>query len=71
MGPWSCRRSRCRWFGVLADQGHVAPADIDAHATHVLTLVDGFNLDLCLFPDRVGLTAARTALRWFAERVVS
>jgi len=59
-----------RWFGVLADQGLVAPAVIDAHVTHVLTLVDGFNLDLFLFPDRVNLAAARETLRWFAERVV-
>jgi len=59
------------WFGVLADQGHVAPADVDAHARHVLTLIDGLNLDLFLYPDRVDLAAARTALRWFAERIVS
>ncbi|MGW7575064.1 TetR/AcrR family transcriptional regulator [Streptomyces sp. NPDC054765] len=60
-----------RWFGVLADQGHVAPADVDAHVTRLLTLIDGLNLDLSLFPDRVDLAAARTALRWFAERIVS
>ncbi|QUQ65180.1 TetR/AcrR family transcriptional regulator [Kutzneria sp. CA-103260] len=59
-----------RWFGVLADQGLVTPDAIDGHVTHVLTLVDGFNLDLFLFPDRVDLAAARATLRWFAERVV-
>ncbi|SDX37473.1 transcriptional regulator, TetR family [Saccharopolyspora shandongensis] len=60
-----------RWFGTLAGQGHVAPADVDAHVTRVLALIDGLNLDLFLFPDRVDLAAARTALRWFAERIIS
>ncbi|MFJ3824135.1 TetR/AcrR family transcriptional regulator [Streptomyces nodosus] len=59
------------WFGVLAGQGHVASADVGAHVAHVLTLVDGLNLDLFLFPDRVDLAAARTALRWCAECIVS
>ncbi|MEU6263141.1 TetR family transcriptional regulator C-terminal domain-containing protein [Saccharopolyspora shandongensis] len=60
-----------RWFGTLAGQGHVAPADVEAHVTRVLALIDGLNLELFLFPDRVDLAAARTALRWFAERIIS
>ncbi|MFB6436957.1 TetR/AcrR family transcriptional regulator [Streptomyces sp. NPDC056411] len=70
-GRRASKEALLRWFGVLADQGHVAPADVDAHVTHALTLIDGLNLDLFLFPDHVDPAAASTALRWFAERAVS
>lgn len=70
-GRRASKEALLRWFGVLADQGHAAPADIDAHVTRALTLIDGLNLDLSLFPDQVDPAAARTALRWFAERTVS
>ncbi|WP_405840329.1 TetR/AcrR family transcriptional regulator [Streptomyces platensis] len=70
-GRRASKEALLRWFGVLADQGHTARADINTHATHALTLIDGLNLDLFLFPDQVDLAAANTALRWFAEHTVS
>ncbi|MCX4639703.1 TetR/AcrR family transcriptional regulator [Streptomyces sp. P9-2B-2] len=70
-GRQASKEALLRWFGALADQGHTARADINTHATHALTLIDGLNLDLFLFPDQVDLAAAKTALRWFAERTVS
>ncbi|MFI1730356.1 TetR/AcrR family transcriptional regulator [Streptomyces acidicola] len=70
-GRQASEEALLRWFGALAAQGHVAPADVDAHVTHALALIDGLNLNLFFFPDRVDLAAATTALRRFAERIVS
>ncbi|WP_328385212.1 TetR family transcriptional regulator [Streptomyces sp. NBC_00400] len=60
-----------RWLGTLADQGHVVPDDVDTHATRALALIDGLHLNLLIGPERFNLTAAREALRWFAERVIT
>ncbi|MFE3773910.1 TetR/AcrR family transcriptional regulator [Streptomyces sp. NPDC059122] len=60
-----------RWLRTLADQGHVVPDDVDTHASRALALIDGLHLNLLIGPERFDLTAAREALRWFAERVVT
>ncbi|GFE38221.1 TetR/AcrR family transcriptional regulator [Streptomyces tubercidicus] len=70
-GRRASKEALLRWFNTLADQGHVAPTDIDAHITHALTLIDGLNLDLHLFPDHVDPAAARTTLHWFAAHTIS
>ncbi|HEY0261047.1 MAG TPA: TetR/AcrR family transcriptional regulator [Lacisediminihabitans sp.] len=60
-----------RWLGVLADQGHVVRAEIDAHVTRILALIDGIHLDLIVDPASIDLDEAEAAVRWFAGRVIT
>ncbi|MBY8861627.1 TetR/AcrR family transcriptional regulator [Nocardia sp. CA2R105] len=71
VGREASRAALHGWLDVLAGQGHIAAQDVAAHVVRVLTLVDGLNLDMFLFPDRVDAAAARTAMRWFADHIVS
>ncbi len=64
-------RALRRWLDVLADEGHVVRADIDAHVTRILALIDGIHLDLIVDPASIDLDEAEAAVRWLAEHVLT
>jgi AcrR family transcriptional regulator len=70
-GHRSSAQALQRWLGTLADQGHVAPDDVDAQATRALALIDGLHLNLLIGIERFDLEVAGETLRWFAERAVT
>ncbi|GAA1862395.1 TetR/AcrR family transcriptional regulator [Brevibacterium marinum] len=59
-----------RWLGILAEEGHIDPAEAGPSAIALFTMLDGLALHSIVTPDRVTVDAALQQLRWLIAKVL-
>ena len=59
-----------RWLGILADEGHIDPAEAAPSSIALFTMLDGLALHSIVTPERVTVDAALDQLRWLIAKVL-
>ncbi|RBP62527.1 TetR family transcriptional regulator [Brevibacterium sanguinis] len=59
-----------RWLGVLAEEGHLSPAEVAPAATGLFTLIDGLSLHAIVTPERMTVDAVHEQVRWMIDRIL-
>lgn len=59
-----------RWLGILAEEGHIDPAETAPSAIALFTMLDGLALHSIVTPERVTVDAALEQLRWLIAKVL-
>ncbi|HCG54780.1 MULTISPECIES: TetR/AcrR family transcriptional regulator [Brevibacterium] len=59
-----------RWLGILAEEGHIDPAEVASTSTALFTMLDGLALHSIVTPERVTVDAALDQLRWLIAKVL-
>lgn len=59
-----------RWLGLLAEEGHIDPAEVPPSATALFTMLDGLSLHAIIAPERITVDAALDQLRWLIAKLL-
>lgn len=60
-----------RWLGVLADEGHLDPAEVGRAATILFTAIDGMGLHSIISPDRMTVDEMHANIKWLIDRILA
>lgn len=59
-----------RWLGILAEEGHIDPAEVTPSSIALFTMLDGLALHSIVTPERMTVDAALNQLRWLIARIL-
>lgn len=60
-----------RWLGVLAEEGHIDPAEAAPSSIALFTMLDGLALHSIVTPERVTVDGALDQLRWLIAKLLA
>lgn len=60
-----------RWLGILADEGHLDPAEVAPASVALFTMLDGLALHSIVTPEAMTVDAAHDQLRWLIGRTLT
>lgn len=59
-----------RWLGILAEEGHLDPAEVAPSATILFTAIDGMALHAIITPERMTVDAVRAHVTWLIGKIL-
>ncbi|RAF06006.1 TetR/AcrR family transcriptional regulator, partial [Burkholderia multivorans] len=59
-----------RWLGILADEGHIDPAEVAPSATLLFTAIDGMALHSIITPERMTVETVHDTVRWTIAKIL-
>ncbi|WP_309132716.1 TetR/AcrR family transcriptional regulator [Brevibacterium sp.] len=59
-----------RWLGILAEEGHISPAEVDPSSTALFTMIDGLSLHAIVTPERMTVDAVHEQIRWMIDKIL-
>ncbi len=59
-----------RWLGVLAEEGHLSPAEVAPSSTALFTMIDGLSLHAIVTPERMTVDAVHGQIKWMIDKIL-
>ncbi len=59
-----------RWLGILADEGHLDPAEVTPSATLLFTAIDGMALHSIITPERMTVDDVHANVKWLIGKIL-
>lgn len=60
-----------RWLNLLAEEGHIDPAEVEPTATALFTTIDGIALHSIISPETMTVDAAHEQVKWTIDKLLS